>query len=182
MKSKIQFQRTDDMNNIRKEILFEEFDNPRYQFLFGADWDEVPIPLKEFGWSADMLLIIWMGNSVGYIKWDISRTHNKITNPVIAIKRKYLDKGIGVTALVKWLDYMLVQRRFRKIEFQCHADNAPALRLYSQITDLGGKRVGVAKKGHKLHDGKYHDVVLFEILRDNFQPTDFFNQLLERNA
>lgn len=180
---KVHFERTEKMEDVIKEILFAELDNPQYQFLFDSDWDNVPKPFETLGWGDDAFLIMVGGvddsEVAGYIRWNYSRSQNKIAYVIVALKRDYLGKGIGAVALAKWLDYAINARRFRKIEFACFADNKAALRLYTQIKDLGGKIVGTKKESSKLRDGKYHDMILFEILRKDFKSTRLFQRFVD---
>ena len=180
MKTLIKFKRTEKMHEEINALYLSTLDDPRYRFLHAADWHQQLKEMREFGWTEDAFLIVLGEEVIGFITWSVNRNHNKVTGVFAAFKPKYLNKGYGPVALAGWLDYAMNDRKFRKVEFSCHRGNVSAEKIYNQIEYIGGRLAGFKEESAKLRDGLYYDVILFEILWENFSPTDDFKKLLER--
>ena len=73
-----------------------------------------------------------------------------------------------------------------RMEWHCYADN-PVIRGYRKfIKRYGGRECGYRRQVVKLQDGKLHDIVEFEILRDEFYKKGngqlISNDLISRSA
>jgi len=184
------FVRAEKMHEIQRAILLGLLDDPRYQFYFGADWEDLPKENESPGWAEDAVLIqVPSANgptapprTAGFLTWGIQHYRRAVDHVSVLLGPSYLNRGLGARVLATWLQYALVTRRFRKVEFTCHADNAPALRMYEQIAEVGGREVGVHREHSLLRDGQYHDRVLFEILGSEFRPTPTFERLVVADA
>ena len=70
--------------------------------------------------------------------------------------------------MVRFIEYLLLERKFRKIRFICVKGN-PIESAYNRFIDSnGGRKVGYYEKEDKLIDGEYHDSILYEITRERF--------------
>lgn len=70
--------------------------------------------------------------------------------------------------LRKAIDDIFMKFNFNRIEWWAYADN-PAIRGYDAfIKRYGGSRVGYLHQNVKLLDGKVHDSIIYEILRENY--------------
>lgn len=66
------------------------------------------------------------------------------------------------------IDDIFYKYNFNRINFLCFADN-PALRGYRHfIKKYGGREVGIYRQCNMLMDGKLHDAVIFEILKNDY--------------
>jgi RimJ/RimL family protein N-acetyltransferase len=174
----IRFRRGADVTKALRELIVETFDDPRYRYWQGSDWMELPKENESPGWSEEMVEVECAGRSVGFVSWGLSRTHQKVDNLSILLRPAFLGSGVGVRVLAFWLSYALVERRFRKVEFTCFAENRAALRIYERALGVGARLVGTRREAALLRDGRFHDLILFEILRDDFIPDALFRRLL----
>lgn len=178
--STIRFRRGAEVTKALRELVIETIDDPRYRYWQGADWLDLPKENESPGWSEETVEAECAGRSVGFVSWSISRAHSKIDNVAILLRPAFLGSGAGARVLARWLDYALVERRFRKVEFSCYVENRAALRIYERAQAVGVRKVGVRREAGVLRDGRVHDLVLFEIFRDEFTPDATFWRLAQR--
>lgn len=70
--------------------------------------------------------------------------------------------------LRKAIDNIFMKFNFNRIEWWAYSDN-PAIRGYdSFIKRYGGRRAGFLKQNIKLLDGKLHDSIIYELLREDY--------------
>lgn len=70
--------------------------------------------------------------------------------------------------LIQVVDNIFMKFNFNRIEWWAYADN-PAIRGYDAlIKRYGGIRAGYLKQNVKLLDGKLHDTIIYEILREDY--------------
>ena len=81
----------------------------------------------------------------------------------------FYDKNVTFSRdLYIFLTDLFNKFNFRKIEFTVVIGN-PAEVMYDRIMDkYGGSIVGIKKLSTKLIDGKYYDVKMYEIFKDDF--------------
>ena len=103
---------------------------------------------------------------IGYISYATDWAAMSVSNVcIISYRKKSVVFARDVyTAICNIFDVYNMNR----IEWHCYADN-PAIRGYRKfIKRHGGKECGYYRQDTKLQDGKLHDSVAFEILRDEF--------------
>lgn len=70
--------------------------------------------------------------------------------------------------LLRVVDNLFMKFNFNRVEWWAYADN-PAIRGYDKLVKrFGGARVGYLKQNVKLLDGKVHDSIIYEILKENY--------------
>lgn len=164
----VELKRSSDFTNIVNENILAVIDDERYKYYFTGNYIDLLEAPKEIGWNKDGFLIYCDGLVAGHIHIGITLSSETINNIGIMIYPNFLHKGIGPIAMQKLLDYLLIKRNFRRIEFFSVTEN-PAKKLYNQIVDLGGRIIGRETEATKLLDNKYYDITLYEILRKNYK-------------
>lgn len=160
-------------NKLRRRV----FDTPEYKFFFGSDfyWD-----LKEDGaWVVDAFAILSGGNYVGTITWKIDRGKDLVYEVSIMMAPEFLNTGIGVAALVLWIDYQINQRNVRKMTFTCIEGNSRAKKIYDKMLECGALYVGFQREQLKLADNKYHGLHIYELIGREFIASEIFKRVLD---
>ena len=136
-------------------------------FNFSNYWDYT-IKLSENSWdNIEMVSVDKNNNVIGYLRAGISRDSDKISSLGIL---NFYDKNITFSRdLYQFLSNLFNKYNFRKIEFIVVIGN-PAEHMYDRIMEkYGGRVVGIKKESTKLVDGKYYDVKLYEIFKEDFE-------------
>ena len=109
---------------------------------------------------------VYKGEVMGYISYNISLPDYRVYH--------YETISFGNNPIVFAMDYkravdnIFRLYKFRKINF-CVFEGNPILKVYdAKIEKFGGRIVGIQKEHSKLADGKYHDLKLYEILREDY--------------
>lgn len=97
---------------------------------------------------------------LGHVK-DVHRTAEL---GIFIGNEEYLSRGYGSEAIMLLLDYAFNQLNLNNIMLKAISFNKRALRAYEKC---GFKQFGVWKKAHYT-EGKYHDLVYMNILKDDF--------------
>jgi len=165
----VELKRSSDFTNIVNENILAVIDDERYKYYFTGNYIDLLEAPKEIGWSKDGFFIYYNGLVAGHIHIGITLSSETINNIGIMTYPNFLHKGIGPIAMQKLLDYLLIKRNFRRVEFFSITEN-PAKKLYDQIVDLiGGRITGTETEAAKLLDNKYYDITSYEILRKNYK-------------
>jgi RimJ/RimL family protein N-acetyltransferase len=144
------------------------FDDPRYRFFFSSDY-RGRLETDNGGWSSDTFCIYKNDKAAGFIHWTIDRKHEAIDNVSCILYPEYLNSGIGIVALAKWLIYVFDKRGMRKVIFSSFGDGTTTKIYNRSIGKIGGRIVGTYKEDLKLSDGKYYDLHKYEILKKEFK-------------
>lgn len=85
----------------------------------------------------------------------------------------YLDpalrgRGFGVTAVRLVVRWLLEERGHHRLTIDPAADNAAAIRCYEKV---GFRPIGVARRSEVGVDGSWHDQLLMDLLREEFDVT-----------
>lgn len=90
------------------------------------------------------------------------------------------DKWIFAQDLRQCIDDCFRLYNFNRVEWHCYMDN-PAIRGYrSYIKRCGGTEVGILHQHSRLLDGKIHNSVIFEIMREDYLKSQMWNYLGKR--
>ena len=103
----------------------------------------------------------------GYFSYSIDNLSNTLYNMgLLSFEKPNYHFIKAVTNHIKWLfDEKIIDR----IEFFAYEDN-PAIRGYDKIAErFGGKRVGKFTRSQRLYDGKLHNSIMYEILREDYE-------------
>lgn len=106
------------------------------------------------------------GKVIGYIKYSIDRdTYNCHSLQIINFSDNKITFGIDT---MKCLEDIFVKFQFNKLSY-CVVVGNPIEKTYDKLTSkYGGRIVGTRLKQCKLMDGKFYDLKIYEILRDDF--------------
>lgn len=106
----------------------------------------------------------------GYFSYSLDNSSKSLYNMGLLSFEKVNYKFIkAVLSHIKWLfDEKIIDR----IEFFAYEDN-PAIKGYDKIIKrFGGKRVGKFTRSQKLYDGKLHNTIFYEILKEDYKKSE----------
>lgn len=106
---------------------------------------------------------------IGYIQYYLDWTNMSVEGIMIVS----FDMGNPefIRDVYKVIDDIFTKYNLNRLEFEAIVDN-PATKSYKKyITKYGGVQSGYSRQAVRLNDGKLHDVVKFEILRDDYLST-----------
>lgn len=170
---------------IKQALLYEEelqkeniktWNNINYQWWHGGQ-SGFPINLDKNSGNSEnhnFVSVDKYDNVIGYIGYSVDYVSKSAFNFGIVSFNK--PSIIFARDLVNCIKDVFVVYNFNKIEWYCYADN-PAIRGYRNlINKFGGKEVGYLRQSSILMDGKYHDTVIFEILKSELNY-DLINRI-----
>lgn len=151
------------LNKTYGEIIFKD----KYKYYNYDSYWNYTLQLSENSWNEiEMVSIDRNDNVIGFLRAGILRDSNKISS--LGIVNFYNKNVIFAKDLYQFLNDLLVKFNFRKIEFLVVIGN-PAEKMYDKyIKKYNGNIVGIKKESAKLQDGKYYDVKLYEIFREDY--------------
>lgn len=103
----------------------------------------------------------------GYFSYSIDNSSKSLYNMgLLSFEKPNYHFIKAVTSHIKWLfDEKIIDR----IEFFAYEDN-PAIKGYDKMAErFGGKRAGKFTRSQKLYDGKLHNTIMYEILREDYE-------------
>lgn len=152
--------------------LFKHMASPYEQRMFIQN--SVFNSFRDFdGWIQDMLkysfheffmLETKQNEIIGFIysyESDMKNAHCKIT---VYIAPQYRDIGIGAWAGLKFIDYLFMNYPYRNIYCDVYSYN---IRSLENLKQCGMEEMGRIKE-YRFYNGKYYDLVLFNISREYF--------------
>ena len=116
----------------------------------------------------DFVSVDESGNVIGYVGYSICW----ITRSAYHLGIISFDKGnlTFIKDVYQAIYDCFYKHNMNRLEWTCHADN-PAIRGYRKFIKLcGGVECGYQRQCQMLPDGKLHDQVRFEILKEEFKP------------
>lgn len=109
------------------------------------------------------------GNVIGYIDYSVNRqTYNCSNLGIINFSDNKITFGMDVGQVLKDI---FDKFKFRKLTFSVIVGNPIEKSYDKMINKYGGRVVGIYSDETKLIDGKYYDVKLYEITRNNYLKT-----------
>jgi len=133
--------------------------------LFLGDWSPLATAPEDIGWSNETMIIKVGQTRVGYVYWHIDRGNDYVDQLGIFVAPPFQNSGAGIVAGAGLFKYLLKIRGFRKLEFMCTMHRA---QLYERS---GLKPLGVKRKMVKMRNGKYADISLFEVFKQDLRPS-----------
>ncbi len=102
---------------------------------------------------------------MGHVTLFDLAAHEQSATLGVYLGKQYRNMGYGKEAMHLIADYAFQSQRFVALHLHVFAFNAHALHMYQQI---GFQECG---RWHRCyyHMGQYHDIVLMELLRENWQ-------------
>ena len=74
-----------------------------------------------------------------------------------------------IKEVIKHIEWLFDEKIIDRMDFFAYEDN-PAIRGYDKMVEkFGGRRVGKFTKSQRLYDGKLHNTILYEILREDYE-------------
>ena len=151
-----------------KKRIISTWYNLEYQYYWqsynnGPDFEDNNIYTRQFAFLSNDKI-------TGYFSYSLDNSSKSLYNMGILSFEKVNYKFIkAVLAHIKWL---FDERIIDRIEFFAYEDN-PAIKGYDKIIKrFGGKRVGKLTRSQKLYDGKLHNTILYEILREDYEKCE----------
>lgn len=145
----------------------ETFYNLKYQYFYHGTANnipEIPNSNKDFHCFAS---VNDKGEVLGYVSYGVD--WESMCN--VGFGAISFTEGGSVeyaNDLRQAIDDIFCKYNFNRIEWWAYADN-PAIRGYkSFIKRYGGKEAGYLRQNVKLMDGKLHDTIIFEVMRDDY--------------
>lgn len=150
-----------------KKKMVEKWYDPKYQYYFGGEYNECQIGDNAY-WRRDFVHLDAKGEVDGYFAHNYNDACKSISGFCLI---SFSDNG---TALV-WDVIKYIRNLFRieaqRAEFFAFADN-PAVKLYDKlICRYGGKVIGRLTRS-AYFNGKYHDSIIYEILKEDLRGAD----------
>jgi RimJ/RimL family protein N-acetyltransferase len=153
------------------------FHDKEYEGYYINPWCSTSRDMPD-GYHSDFFGIVLDGTLCGSIIYDLDIESRSIYDIGVFIFKEYLDKGLGVVALVKFLEY--ATKTFFKLTFSCVTDNTRAKKIYDKILNMGGVFVGTYREHTISVDGKRHDLMMYELICSEFKPDSLYKKLLKR--
>jgi aminoglycoside 6'-N-acetyltransferase len=105
---------------------------------------------------------------VGWIQWsaeeDPDYRHASID---IYVDPSVHNQGVGTDAVRTLVRHLIADHGHHRLEIDPAADNQPAIRCYTKV---GFRPVGILRRGERGSDGSWHDVLLMDLLAEDFDP------------
>lgn len=125
--------------------------------------------IKDDNWDCHSFVSIDENNNViGYITYNVDHTSlNASGFGIISYDRGNLT---FIKDVYQAIEDIFLKYNFNRIEWYCYADN-PAVKGYRKfIKRVGGCECGYKRQHTMLLDHKLHDIIEFEILKEEFKP------------
>jgi hypothetical protein len=154
----------DKLQEVYNSIIFKD----KYKYYNFNNYWEYEVKLSTDSWNnIEMVSIDKNGNVIGFLKANIERSTEKVSSLGVI---NFYDKNIVFSRdLYQFLVDLFNTYNFRKIEWTVVIGNK-AEYMYDRIVNkYGGRVVGVKRCSTKLIDGKYYDVKLYEIFKEDWE-------------
>ncbi len=143
--------------------------NPKYKYLWGGTGDD--FSPDDTGYNTynkhDFVSVNEHHTILGWIAYNIDWQAKSAYNFGMA---SFTSSLIFIKDVKQVLDDIFNKYGLERIEWKSYGDN-PAIRGYRKfIKRHGGREVGTFKNNIMLQDGKLHDTVYFEILKEDYKP------------
>lgn len=107
----------------------------------------------------------------------VNEVHRRATFGIFIGEKTYWNQGIGTEATALILDYAFNIMNLNNIALEVVAYNQRAIRCYEKV---GFKYVG-KRRNHVFMAGKYHDVLIYDILAEEFQ-SPYVKEVFDRST
>lgn len=136
---------------------------PKYQWYFANDRSEFEISDNAY-WRRDFVHLNSDGEVDGYFSYNYDDSNKSLKNfGLIGFNKNNIPFLMDVLSNIQ----AMFDQGAQRMEFTAFADN-PAIKLYDRfIWKYGGRRVGTLYRT-VWFNGKYHDSIIYEILKENF--------------
>ena len=155
-----------------KRKMQEVWYNQDYMY-YSAGPGDVGIDLPESNYNCHCFVSVDDSDTedevIGYISYSIDWESLSTSGlSIISFDKGNIEFGRDLNEVIYNIFYKF---NLNRLEFWCF-DNNPALSGYrAYIRKNGGREVGTLHQVSRLNDGKLHDQIIFEILKDDFKGT-----------
>ena len=168
---------------IKPAVLYEQeiidsfkniFFNEKYKYLYYSGYGIPQIENNTFN-VHQFASVDNNNNLVGFIYYDVDRTyHAARTLCAVNFTDNYITFGADLVQVIKDI---FEKYHFHKLIFNAVIGN-PAREKYTKIIErFGGRIVGIAKEDIYMY-GKYHDKIIYEVLKSDYDNMKEKNGLL----
>ena len=103
----------------------------------------------------------------GYFSYSLDNSSNSLYNMgLLSFER---PNYAFIKEVIKHIEWLFDEKIIDRMDFFAYEDN-PAIRGYDKMVEkFGGRRVGKFTKSQRLYDGKLHNTIFYEILREDYE-------------
>jgi aminoglycoside 6'-N-acetyltransferase len=132
-----------------------------------GDFDSAKVDLDLLSWDeAETFAIELDGSVIGCLQWHEEATPEyRHAGLDIFLASEMQGRGLGREALLLAAGYLFTDRGHHRLVIDPRADNLRAIRAYERV---GFRPVGVMRSYELGQDGAWHDGLLMDLLRDEF--------------
>ena len=158
-----------------KSNLREYWYDLKYQYFFGNFYEDFNVANDDY-WKRQFVYFndYYDDRVKGYFSYDIDRDVKSISNiGLISFGKKQTN---FIQEVVNHLDWLMTSKTIDRIEFFAYEDN-PAIKSYRRLVKrFGGEQAGKFTNSQRLYDGKLHNIIFFEVLREDYEKTDYYKR------
>ena len=147
---------------------YDTWYDPHYQYYRDSSGDRLPQFADNCYERRDFVCLDEKDHHViGYISYSFNEVSRSAFNfGIISFEKCNLTFAKDLLQVISDIFFKF---HLDRMEFWCIADN-PAVKGYrSFIKRFGGREVGYLRRSTRLMDGKFHDTLIFEILREDLK-------------
>lgn len=139
----------------------------RYQYYRDSSGDRIPQLADNCYDRRDFVSLNNNGEVIGFISYF----YNDVNRSASQFGAISFDIGSPIFAkdLIQIMGDIFFKFKLDRIEFWCFEDNPATYGYRKLIKRFGGKEVAHLRRTCRLMDGKLHDSVIFEILREDLK-------------
>ena len=153
----------------KEEIVVRTYDlwyNPKYQYLFGAYMWNIDFNTDTSN-KRQFVVLDEDDEPIGYFHYNIQAATHSIESVIAYTFGNDNRKLYFIKEVIKELKRCILEENFDRIEWFAY-DNNPAARGYKNLSEkYGGGIVAHFHKNANLSDNTLHDVIYYEILKEN---------------
>jgi aminoglycoside 6'-N-acetyltransferase len=117
--------------------------------------------------SADHLIVELDGKVIGGIEYyEENEPMYRHASIDIFLTTSHQGQGLGSEAVRVLARYLFEERGHHRLTIDPSSDNEPAIRAYEKV---GFRRVGIMRQYERGTDGTWHDGLLMDLLRNDFE-------------
>lgn len=148
-----------------KKLFIETWYDPYYQYFWSGSSEDYNIAdnndcQRQFVW-------IEHNNVIGYFSFSLDKYSKSAYNfGLINFSKK--QNILFIKAVIKYIQKMFENNIIDRLDIMAYEDN-PANKAYFKLfKKFGGKKVGKLTNNIRLLDGRLHNTILYEILKENY--------------
>jgi hypothetical protein len=149
-----------------KRLYIESTFDPYFKYAITAPYRD-ELKLTDTTWTGHQFVSVHEEKVIGYINYDIERSHESVTNFLIMHFGNEYPYVFGKDVMIAVRD-IFEKYGLRKLAFGVVIGN-PIEKTYDKLAQrYGGRIVGIYEKEKRLIDGQFYDFKTYEILATNY--------------